>query len=130
MILEFVTSKICLPRRLKYEINENKTCKVSNHRFLMFQFHSESPFWPYPEHIWPSNINDLQRSKYEINEYKSWCEVSNHILYPDQSLAWIKQLATIIKLTWFQYFPLFPDQVGSINSKILIFSCQGKIYPI
>ena len=59
-------------RRSKYDINENKSCEVSNHRFLVLRFHSEGD----SEGIWPPNINELRRSKYEIIENKS-CEVSN-----------------------------------------------------
>ena len=103
--------------RSKYEIYENGSCEVSNHRFfgvpisfitwdgpeismtsggqniksmkishvryritgfLVFRFYSETHFWlRWSWRSWPPDINDLWRSKYEINENGS-CEVSNH----------------------------------------------------
>ena len=39
---------------------------------------SETPFWP--QMSWPPDINDLLRSKYEINENNS-CEVLNQLVF-------------------------------------------------
>ena len=63
---------------VKYWINENKSCEISNLRFLVFDsilipLFDLRCFW----RSWSPKFADLCLSKYEINENKS-CEVPNH----------------------------------------------------